>query len=73
MKNRRKLAGTAIFINNDLTKDQRALEKNLREKKKFLSQHPTYKEKKITIYKEKLWADHQHISEADLQSLGYSR
>ena len=62
MRNRRKLAGTAIHINNDLTRDQRILEKNLREKKKFLTNHCSYKEKKITIYKGKLWADRQYIS-----------
>ena len=73
MRNRRKLAGSNIFINNDLTKNQRTLEKHLREKKKFLLNHPSYKDKKISVYKEKLWANRQLITDTDLQSLGYSQ
>ena len=42
MKNRRKLKGSSIY---DLTREQRNLERKLREKKTFLSNHPDYKDK----------------------------
>ena len=71
----KKLAGSGIYLNNDLTKDQRTLEKNLREQRKFLSNHPDYKDKNIllTIYREKLWADRQQVSDVILKSLGFSQ
>ena len=62
------LAGSRIFLYNDLTPDQQAKERELRKKKPFLIKHHNYKDKKITIYKGKLWADRQSISDTDLQS-----
>ena len=51
---RRLLAGTSIFINNDLTREQMAREKELREKRRKLLKQPEFKDKKIRIYNGKL-------------------
>ena len=57
MKCRSKLAGTRVFINNDLTKDQKAKEKHLRDLKRKLQSLPNYKEKRITIWRGKICID----------------
>ena len=72
MQNCKHLAGSRNFINNDLSPDQQAKERELRKKKQFLIKYPNYKDKKITIYRGKLWADRQSISDTELQSAGYS-
>ena len=57
MKCHSKLAGTRVFINNDLTKDQKAKEKHLRDLKRKLQSLPNYKEKRITIWRGKICID----------------
>ena len=49
MKRKKILAGTRIYINNDLTKERMAQERKLREKRRQLKSHPSFKEKKIQI------------------------
>lgn len=72
MKNRTKLSGSKLYINNDLTLDQRRTEKELRRKKQFLVKNESYRHKKITIYKGKIWADRVHVTDSILESLGFS-
>lgn len=57
------LAGSKVFINNDLTKEQMLAEKQLREVKKKLLQHPEYQGKKISVYRNKVWVDRSPITE----------
>ena len=59
MKCRKKLAGTNIYINNDLTREQKQNEKLLRDSKKKLQADPTYENSKITIYRGKICIDGQ--------------
>ena len=67
------LAGTNIYINHDLTKDQMKLERELREtKKKRLLQTLQYSGKKIYIYQAKLYVEHKPVLEADLILLNLS-
>ena len=66
------LAGTKVFINNDLTREQMQAEKQLRETKKKILQHPDYKGKKITIYRNRICVDHSPITEDMLRSAGVS-
>ena len=47
MKRKKILAGTRVYINNDLIKEQMAQERKLREKNRQLRSHPSFKEKKI--------------------------
>ena len=69
-----KLAGSKIFISNDLTKDQQNTERELRKKKQFLISHPQYKDKKrVTIYKGKLWVDRKPVTDENLASAGYTQ
>ena len=72
MRNRTKLLGSKIYINNDLTLDQRKKEKELRKKKQFLIKHELYRNKNITIYKEKLWADRVQVTDTELETAGFS-
>ena len=73
MQYRSKLAGTSIFLNNDLTKEQMLKEKNLRKTKKELMNHPSFQGKKITIFKGKLWADKQPLTEDEIQTASLSQ
>ena len=66
------LAGTNIYINHDLTKDQMKLERELRETKKRLLQTLQYSGKKIYIYQGKLYVEHKPVQEADLILLNLS-
>ena len=72
MKAKRKLMGSDVYINNDLTKKQLQVERELKKQKQFLIKHHDYKEKRITIYKGKLWADRQLVTDSDLQKAGFS-
>ena len=65
MSNRVKLAGTKIYLNNDLTKAQQEEEKKLRAMRKQLMELPDFRGKRITISSGKLFADRQPI-DADL-------
>ena len=67
MKAKRKLMGSDVYINNDLTKKQLQVERELKKQKQFLIKHHDYKKKRITIYKGKLWADRQLVTDSDLQ------
>ena len=62
-----------IYINNDLTREQREIERDLRRKKQLLIKHPEYKGKHITVYKGRLWVDRVAVSERDLISAGLSQ
>ena len=62
-----------IYINNDLTREQREIERDLRRKKQLLIKHPEYKGKHITVYKGRLWVDRVAVSERDLISVGLSQ
>ena len=70
MRNRTKLAGTNIFLNYDLTKEQMQKEKELRAIKRMMMKDENFKQKKITIFRGKLWANKELVSETDLQSAG---
>ena len=59
--------GSDVYINNDLMKKQLQVERELKKQKQFLIKHHYYKEKRITIYKGKLWADRQLVTDSDLQ------
>ena len=50
MKAKRKLMSSDVHINNDLTKKQLQVERELKKQKHFLIKHHDYKEKRITIY-----------------------
>ena len=65
MSKRSSLAGSNIYFNNDLTKNQRADERKLRATKKILQSNPEYADKKITIYKGKLCIDGTPIQVPD--------
>ena len=62
---KRLLACTSIFINNDLTKEQMAREKELREKRRKLLKQPEFKDKKIRIYNGKLWENGSPIFDVE--------
>ena len=68
-----KLSGTRVYINNDLTKEQRLAERKLRETKRKLSQHPTFRGKKVTIFRNKVWVDCSPVSDEILRSAGISQ
>ena len=71
--NRAKLSGTRVYINNDLTKEQRQTERKLRETKKKLTQHPDFRGKKVSIFRNKLWVDRSLVTEETLRSAGISQ
>jgi len=73
MKSRSKLAGTNIFLNNDLTKDQMEREKKLRKLKNDLISHQNFKDKRITIFRDKLYADKQPITEDEIYAASLSQ
>ena len=66
---RSSLAGSNVYINHDLTRDQMKLERELRETKKRLLQLPAYTGKKVYIYQGKLHMDHKPIPETDLHTV----
>ena len=63
------LAGSIVFINNDLTKEQMQAEKQLREIKKKLLQ---LQGKKGSIYRDKIWVNRSPVSEDMLHAAGIS-
>ena len=67
MKNKRKLAKTSIFINNDLTKEQATQERQLRAIRKKMSQDPSFRNKRISIYKGKIYVDNEEVKGSTLQ------
>ena len=67
MKNRAELARTEIFLNNYLTKEQMFKEKQLRDIKK---KHEHFKDKRITVFRGKLWANRKLVTETELQAAG---
>ena len=68
MKNKKNLAGTKIFINNDLTKEQAREDKRLRDIKKRMMQDESYHGKKISIYKGKIYVNRQPADQTSLQA-----
>ena len=57
LKAEAKFRGSEVYINQDMTKDQISLCKVLRKRKEFLIKNAPFKSKRITIFREKLWAD----------------
>jgi len=70
LENRKKLAGSDIYINFDLTREQIKELQNLRKLRKKLLQHEAFKNKKITIYRNKLHTDRIPISAESLLEAG---
>ena len=73
LSNRSKLAGSNIYINFDLTRDQLKEQQKLREIRKQLIKLPEFKNKKITIYQNKLHVDRQPISPEILRAAGINQ
>ena len=71
MKNKKKLASTKIFINNDLTKEQSEREKKLRTVRKRMSLDPKYNGKNIYIYKSDLYLERKLIDDTTLKEYGF--
>ena len=69
LSNHSKLAGTQIYINFDLTK-QMSEEKQLREARRKLKQLEKFKDKRISIFRNKLYVDRSPISPDQLQAAG---
>lgn len=69
LSNRSKLAGSKIFINYDLTKEQMLAEKHTRDLKKRLAKHPDYQGKRITISRNKILVDGIPVSDDTLSNL----
>lgn len=69
MLNRSKLAGTKIYLNNDLTKTQQEEEQKLRAMRKQLMELPDFRGKRITISNGKLFADRHPIDAARISEL----
>ena len=67
------MAGTNIYVNNDLTKEQLTKDKQLRNLKRQLVKHQDFRSKRITIYRGELCVDGQPISTADLERAGLSK
>ena len=72
LSKRASLAGSKIFINHDLTKEQMEEEKKLREAKKKLALNPQFQGKKTSIYRNKLWVDRSPIPDGTLRAAGIS-
>ena len=51
------LAGTRIFLKDDLTNEQLQVETQLQNTRKKLLQHPDFGGKKITVYRNKVWVN----------------
>lgn len=73
MKRRTKLAGTKIYLNHDLPREQMVKEKELRKKKRYLLNHQQFKEKRVTIYKGHICIDGQPITDSDMERAGLSQ
>ena len=69
LQRRRSLAGSNIYINNDLTPEQQQVERKLRQVAKKLRESPENAGKKVTVYRGKVHIDRKPIPEALLQSL----
>ena len=67
------LAGTRVFLKDDLTKEQLQAERQLLNTRKKLLQHPNFQGKKITVYRNKLWVNRAPISEDMLRTAGISQ
>ena len=59
-----KLVGTRIYLNHDLTREQLTKDKELREKKHRLLNDPSYKNKRVTIYRGKIYIDCEPLIES---------
>ncbi len=66
LQRRIQLAGTRIYINNDLTREQQEAEKKLRDMRNKLRKLPEFSNQKITIYRGKLHVDRRPIPEETL-------
>ena len=73
LSHRTKLAGTNIYINFDLTREQIKEQQKLREIRKQLIKHPDFKDKKITIYQNKIHVNRQPISSDILSAAGINQ
>ena len=62
MRKKKLLAGTKVYINNDLTREQMYQEKQLRTKRRELLSQPSFEGTRIRIYKGKLWANGSPIT-----------
>ena len=62
-----------MYVNNDLTKEQRQSKRKLREPKKKLTEHPDFIGKKVSIFRNKIYVDHSPVSVEILQSAGISQ
>ena len=70
LSNCSKLAGTQIYINFDLTKQQMNEEKQLREARRKLKQFEKFKNKQISIFHNKLYVDRSPITPDQLRAAG---
>ena len=70
LSNRSKLAGTKIYINFDLTKEQMNEEKRLREMRRKLKQLDEFKNKRIIIFRNQLYVNRSLITPDQLQAAG---
>ena len=69
MSRKKMLAGTSIYINNDLTKEQMSKEKDLRIKRRQLLELAEFKNKVIKIYNGRLWIDGSPVPEDRLTNI----
>ena len=72
MRNRAKLAGSKVYLNNDLTRAQQDEERKLRNLRKQLIDSSELGAKKITISNGRLFVDRQPLSEAEVQDALHS-
>ena len=70
---RTSLAGTKVFLKDDLTKEQLQVERQLQETRKKLLQHPDFRGKKITVYRNKIWVNHSPITSDMIRTAGISQ
>ena len=73
MLKRSQLAGSNIFINPDLTKDQREEERDLRNLKKKMMQSEKYQGKHITIFRGKICVNKNPITQEELNMIKSSQ
>ena len=71
MKAKAKLHVSNLYINNDLTKEQKNSYERFT-KKETIFKHPDYSKKRITIFKSELWADRVQITDDKVRSADYS-
>ena len=69
MSRKKMLAGTSIYINNDLTKEQMSKEKDLRIKRRQLLELAEFKNKVIKIYNGRLWIDGSPVPQDRLTNI----